>query len=128
VAVVVPNSEFISHQVVNRSHQAHDTRYRLPIGVAYESDPELVKETLLNVAREHPGVLQDPPPIVIFEKFGESSLDFFLWVWTRSYYNKPYLFRSEMNFAIYAALKNAGITIPFPQRDLHIRSGSRPLD
>ena len=125
IAVIVPNSQLISQQVVNRSLQDRRIRFKLPIGVAYASDPNEVKETLLKVADEHPGVLKTPEPTVIFEKFGDSSLDFFLWVWTDQYINRPNIFRSEMNFAIHAALKEAGIQIPFPQRDLHIKSSEQ---
>ena len=123
IAVIVPNSEFISQRVVNRSLQERKVRFKLHVGVDYSSDPEHVREVLLGVADAHPGCLTTPAPTVIFDKFGESSLDFFLWVWTHDYSNRPLVFRSEMNFAIHAALKQAGITIPFPQRDLHLRSG-----
>ena len=124
IAVIVPNSQLVSQQVVNRSLQDRKIRFKLPVGVAYASDPAHVKEVLLTVAHEHPGVMRSPEPTVIFEKFGNSSLDFFLWVWTDQYINRPNIFRSEMNFAIHTALKEAGIQIPFPQRDLHIKSGS----
>ncbi len=122
VAVIVPNSQLISQQVVNRSLQDRRIRFRIPIGVDYASDPNTVREVLLSVADQHPGVLKLPEPTVIFDRFGESSLDFFLWVWTESYANRPNIFRSELNFAIHAALKQAGINVPFPQRDLHLRS------
>jgi len=122
IAVIVPNSHLVSQQVVNRSLQDRRIRFKLPVGVDYSSDPEQVKEVLLQVAANHPGVMQHPEPRVIFESFGDSSLNFFLWVWTHDYINRPYIFRSEMNFAIHAAFKEAGIKIPFPQRDLHLRS------
>lgn len=122
IAVIVPNSHLVSQQVVNRSLQDRRIRFKLPVGVDYSSDPEHVKNVLLQVAADHPGVMQHPEPRVIFESFGDSSLNFFLWVWTHDYINRPYIFRSEMNFAIHAALKEAGIKIPFPQRDLHLRS------
>ncbi len=126
VAVIVPNAQFITAQVVNRSLQDRKIRFKLPVGVAYASDPEQVRDVLLEAAVTHSGVLKDPEPIVIFEKFGDSSLNFFLWVWTEDFINRPSLFRSELNFAVHKALKNASITVAFPQRDLHL--GDDPVN
>jgi small-conductance mechanosensitive channel len=99
----------------------------IPVGVSYSSDPEAVKRILLEVADEHSGVLKAPEPDVIFEEFGESSLNFLLRVWTREYTTRPYILRSELNFAIKKKFREHGIEIPFPQRDLHIRSGAVEL-
>lgn len=122
IAIIVPNSEFISERVTNWSYTGSRIRCRIPVGVAYGSDVEQVREVLLAVARAHPGVEQESKADVILIGFGESSVDFELWVWTRSYIQLPTIFRSELNFAIWHALKANGIQIPFPQRDLHIRS------
>lgn len=122
IAIIVPNSEFISGRVTNWSYTGSRIRSRIPVGVAYGSDVEQVRAVLLSVAKAHPGVEQDGKSAVMLVGFGESSLDFELWVWTRSYIQLPTVFRSELNFAIWHALKDAGIQIPFPQRDLHIRS------
>jgi small-conductance mechanosensitive channel len=122
IAVIVPNSQFITSQVVNRSLQDRRIRFKIPVGVAYASDPEHVREVLLKAAVTHHGVLTDPEPMVIFEQFGDSSLNFFLWVWTEEYINRPNIFRSELNFAIHKALKEARITVAFPQRDVHLDS------
>jgi len=124
IAVIVPNSHLVSQQVVNRSLQDRRIRFKIPVGVDYRSDPEQVRRVLLEVAAAHPGVIKHPEPRVIFEAFGESSLNFFLWVWTHDYINRPFIFRSEMNFAIHAAFKEAGIQVPFPQRDIHIKSSA----
>ncbi len=126
VAVIVPNNHFITQQVVNRSLQDRRIRFKLPVGVSYSSDPEHVREVLMKVAAEHSGVLKNPEPTVVFDQFGNSSLDFFLWVWTDRYIDKPHIFKSEMNFAIHKALKEADITVSFPQRDLHI--GPEPVE
>lgn len=120
IAVIVPNAQFMTNQVVNRSLQDRKIRFKIPVGVAYASDPDEVKSVLLQAAATHPGVLTTPEPMVIFEKFGDSSLNFFLWVWTEDFINRPNIFRSELNFAIHKALKNGGITVAFPQRDLHL--------
>ncbi len=123
IAIIVPNSEFISSKVVNWSYTNRDVRFNIPVGVSYSSDPDLVRRVLLEVADGHPGVLKDPKPDVLLEEFGESSLNFMLRVWTREFSTVPGVLRSQLNYAISKALKTHGIEIPFPQRDLHIRSG-----
>lgn len=124
IAVIVPNSEFISSTVVNWSYTDRRVRFNFPVGVSYGSDPEEVRRLLLEVAREHPGVLQDFQPDVQFQEFGESSLNFVLRVWTQEYSARPGVLRSEINYAISKKFRTHGIEIPFPQRDIHIRSGS----
>ena len=123
IAIIVPNADFISSKVVNWSYTNRDVRFNFPVGVSYSSDPEQVRIVLLNVARAHPGVLKDPPPTVLFHEFGDSSLNFILRVWTREFATIPSVLRSELNLAISRAFKEQGIEIPFPQRDIHIRSG-----
>ena len=123
IAIIVPNSEFTSKTVVNWSYTDRDVRFRIPVGVAYGSDPEKVKALLLETAHENPGVLGDPGPDVLLESFGDSSLNFELRVWTREYTSRPGKLRSELNFAILKKFSEHGVQIPFPQRDLHIRSG-----
>lgn len=123
IAIIVPNSNFISETVINWSHGDPTVRLRLPIGVAYGSDTAKVRRVLLQVAAENPSVLKEPPPSVFFDNFGDSSLNFELAVWTSEMTLSPRRFRSQLNFAIDQALRENGIEIPFPQRDLHIRSG-----
>lgn len=127
IAIIVPNSEFISSKVINWSYTDRDVRFNLPVGVSYGSDPELVQKVLLEVADEHTGVLKNPKPDVIFHEFGDSALLFSLRVWTREYINRPNVLRSELNFSIQKKFKEYRIEIPFPQRDIHIRSGSVDL-
>jgi small-conductance mechanosensitive channel len=122
VHLIIPNSRFISDTVTNRSFGHPRVRYRIPIGVGYGSDPRAVEEVLIEAARGVDGVLPEPPPSVLFHEFGESALNFELLCWTSKMLHRPGSFRSELNFAIHAALKARGIEIPFPQRDLHIRS------
>jgi small-conductance mechanosensitive channel len=123
IAIIVPNSEFISSQVINWSYTNRDVRLNFPVGVAYQSDPELVRKTLLEVAADHPGVLKERNADVLLQEFGDSSLNFILRVWTREYTTTPGVLRSELNYAICRKFKEHGIEIPFPQRDLHFRSG-----
>jgi small-conductance mechanosensitive channel len=122
IDIIVPNSQFISSQVINWSHSDREVRLHVPVGVSYSANPEKVRDALLVVAASHPGVLQKPAPDVIFTDFGESSLNFDLRVWTSEYITKPLILRSDLNFAVQKALKEHGIEIPFPQRDVHIRS------
>ncbi len=98
-------------------------RFRIPIGVAYGSDVELVRQKLIEVAEEDPHTLKDPAPSVFFVEFGDSSLNFELVAWSDEMTSRPQSYRSDLNFAINRKLREAGIEIPFPQRDLNIRTG-----
>ncbi len=124
IAIIVPNSEFVTSSVINWSYTDRDVRFNVPIGVSYSSDPQEVKKLLLEVAAEHPGVLKQPEPDVLFQAFGDSSLNFVLRVWTRDYTSRPGIIRSDLNYAISKKFKERGVEIPFPQRDLHIRSSA----
>lgn len=124
ITIIVPNSDIISHAVTNWSHGDPRVRMRLPVGVAYGSDLEKLRRLLLEVAAEHPKVLREPASDVFFIGFGDSSLNFELGVWTAEMTAKPRRFRSDLNFAIEKKLRENKIEIPFPQRDLHLRSGN----
>ena len=124
IAVIVPNSEFISSKVTNWSYTNRDVRLNFPIGVSYKSDPEQVRRALLEVATAHPGVLGSPKADVLLQEFGDSSINFVLRVWTRDYTTTPGSLRSDLNYAIWTKFQQENIEIPFPQRDLHIRSGT----
>lgn len=124
IAIIVPNSDFITQRVTNWSHGSRLVRISVPVGVSYASDPEVVRGLLLEVAAGHKGVLTEPRPDVMFVEFGDSSLNFELRVWTRDFIQTPIVLRSQLNFVIWRELKAADIEIPFPQRDLHIRSGT----
>ncbi len=124
IEIIVPNADFITSQVINWSHSDREVRLHIPVGVSYSSDPEHVRKVLLDVASSHKGVLKKPPPDVMFVEFGDSSLNFDLRVWTSDYITTPKTLRSELNFAIRKAFKENGVEIPFPQRDIHVRSGA----
>jgi small-conductance mechanosensitive channel len=96
---------------------------RIKVGVAYGSDTRLVRDTLLDAARAHDDVLESPAPEVFFRDFGDSSLDFGLAFWVDSPADEPRI-TSEVRFAIDDAFRARGIAIPFPQRDLHVKSGT----
>ncbi len=122
--VIVPNADLISTQVTNWTLSDRMRRLETPIGVAYGSDPAQVLAILQEVAARHPKVLTNPEPNALFVGFGESSLDFSLRAWTAEF-DTWLVVRSELYTQIYAALAQAGIEIPFPQRDLHLRSVDR---
>lgn len=123
ISVIVPNSEFINSQVINWSHNDRRVRFKFPIGVSYNEDPEFVKKLVLEVAKEDVGVLNNPGPDLWFTGYGDSSLDFNLVVWTSDYIQRPSVLKSRLYYAIFKKFGEHNIEIPFPQRDLHIRSG-----
>jgi small-conductance mechanosensitive channel len=118
--VIVPNGDLISNQLVNWTLAARQQRVTIPVGVAYGTDPSQVLTILRRVASENESVFSDPAPLALFRGFGDSSLDFELRVFMdpSNVLDVP----SALHVAIYAALHEASIEIPFPQRDLHVRS------
>lgn len=123
IAIIVPNSQFITENIINWKYTDAKVRFEIPVGVSYDSDVRLVEKLLLEVARENPDVLQEPKPDVCFREFGDSSLNFVLRVWNQNLVHTRYVLYSRLNFAIWDKFKQNGIQIPFPQRDLHLRSG-----
>lgn len=121
IILIIPNSQFVENNVTNWSHGDPTVRLHAPVGVAYGSDLDTVKETLLKVAREHPKVLDHPRPEVRFLGFGDSSLDLDLLIWT-DVPHEQFSITSEIFYAIDAGFREAGVTIPFPQRDVHVKT------
>lgn len=121
ISIIVPNSEFISSTVTNWSYGDPKIRLRIEVGVSYGSDLDTVIKALTEVAREHSDVLKNPEPIVLLSSFGDSSWDMVLIVWLGTP-KRYYLARSEINCAIVKKFRDYGVEIPFPQRDLHVRS------
>jgi len=119
--VLVPNGQLISDALTNWTLSDSKRRMTIPVGVAYGTNPQKVIDILKDLASAHSEVLKDPGPIAFFMGFGESSLDFSLRVWVANF-ESGFQVRSDLAVAINAALEEAGIEIPFPQRDLHIRS------
>lgn len=126
VSIIVPNSRFLQQEVINWSHGNPISRLHLPVGVSYSANPEKVRTTLIEAASSHPSVLQNPSPQVFFKGFGDNALDFELLIWIAEP-NRQFVISSDVYFLVYAALHQQQIEIPFPQRDLHIRSGSLRL-
>ena len=123
IAVIVPNSDLVSTRVINWSHNNRSVRLNFPVGVSYRENPEIIRKLLIEVADANPGVLRNPPPDVLFENFGDSSLDFNLRVWTDEYSDKPKVLKSQLYYAIFKKFKEHNIEIPYPQRDVHLKSG-----
>jgi small-conductance mechanosensitive channel len=122
IYLVVPNSRFITDTVTNWSYRTPRVRFHFPVSVSYGSDPRAVEKALLEAAAKNAHVLKEPAPTILFTAFGESSLDFELACWTAVMLHRRSALRSEMNYAIHEALTARGIELPFPQRDIHIRS------
>ncbi len=119
--LIVPNSQFIQNTVTNLSVSDPKIRVSINVGVAYGSDTELVTKLLLKAADSHESVLKEPAPVVFFESFGDSSLNFRLSLWIQ---HPIYRIRviSDLHYTIDNLFRENGITIPFPQRDVHIKT------
>ncbi len=122
IVIIVPNADFITSQVTNWTANDRRVRIRVPLGVSYSSNPEEVRRLLLAAAQSRSDILSDPAPDVIFSGFGDSSLNFELRVWTMSRLRTPQILRSDLYYDIFRVLAEHKIEIPFPQRDLHLRS------
>jgi small-conductance mechanosensitive channel len=118
--VILPNSNLLSNQVTNWTLTSARRRVEVPVGIAYGTDPELALKLLIEVAESNPRILKDPPPEAFFLGFGESALNLELRFWA----SDPHWFelKSEVGLAVLRSLVEAGIEIPYPQRDLHLRS------
>ncbi|HDP55364.1 MAG TPA: mechanosensitive ion channel [Bacteroidetes bacterium] len=121
IAIIIPNSKFVSDTVINWSYNDANVRFKIPVGVSYKEDPEVVKEILLDVTSKHPGVLKHPAPDVLFDEYADSSLNFILRVFTTKFSRTPHILKSQLYFEIFKQFKKKGIEIPFPQRDVYIK-------
>lgn len=128
ITIIVPNSQFIDSQVINWSHSDRMVRFNFPVGVSYKEDPEKVKNMLLEVAKNNPGVRNTPEADVLFDEYADSSINFTLRVWTSEYINRPKVLKSQLYFEIFKKFGQEGVEIPFPQRDIHIKSGMEKVD
>lgn len=123
ISIIVPNSKFIDNEVINWSHSERKIRFNFKVGVAYKENPDKIKRILLEVAEANPGILKTAPSDVLFDSYGESSLNFILRVWSTEYVNKPRVLKSQLYYEIFRRFAEEGIELPFPQRDLHLKSG-----
>jgi potassium-dependent mechanosensitive channel len=119
--VIVPNGQLVSNELINWTLSDQKRRIEIVVGVAYNSDPELVHRLLSDILNNHAELVRDPEPLVFFSALGESSLNFTLLFWIADYIHNRRI-KSEILFSIFRVFKENGIEIPFPQRDLHLRS------
>jgi small-conductance mechanosensitive channel len=123
IAVIVPNSKFITEDVINWKYNDDNVRFHVPVSVAYGTDAQLVKRVLLEVAQADPDVLDTPEPNVWLKEFGDNGVVFELKVWSATMVDRKGRLISQLNYAIYERFNQEGIEFPFPQRDLHIKGG-----
>ncbi len=124
--VVVPNSVLTSNPITNFSLSDSLVRIDVGVGVSYEADPREVEKLLLEAADENEVILRRPPPRVLFMNYGDSSIDFELRAWLDDEMKVPQV-RSDLLYCLWYKLKDAGVEIPFPQRDLHLKTGAMPI-
>ena len=124
---LIPNETLITNEVVNWSYSDRNVRMRIPVSISYDNDPERALALLREAATANPRVLADPEPAARLMAFGDSGVELELRVWIADPESGMANVRSDINLAIWRAFKAANIVIPYPQRDLHIRSGLAPL-
>lgn len=124
-SIIVPNSELVTAAVTNWTHKSNIGRITVPVGVDYASDPEQVRKILLECANAQPLVTAYPEPFVVWMEFGNSTLNFELRAFV-SDITRGLGVKSDLRFAIFKAFADAGISFPFPQQDIHIRSMPSP--
>ena len=120
--IIIPNHKLISDTIYNYTQNHKTTREKVGVGVAYGSDVQLVTALLLEVAQEQRGVLKNPKPFVLFEDFGESALQFSIHFFVNDSFTDPRI-KSEMRYRIDTKFRENNVTIPFPQRDVHLYQG-----
>ncbi len=128
VSIIVPNSEFMQSKVINWSHNDYRVRFRIPVSVAYSSDVNKVHALLLEVGAEDPNVLKAPRPDIRLTEFGDNGIHFELLVWTTTYMHRRGKFISDINMGIIKKFNMHGIQIPFPQRDVTLKTPEKPTD
>lgn len=120
IIIIIPNHKLILETVINWSRNHRSTRFSISVGVAYGSDTELVRDILLEVAKKHPKVTKQSKTHVFFQDFGDSALQFQLYFYSEQLFDIEGV-KSDLRFAIDKAFREAKVSIPFPQRDLHIK-------
>lgn len=117
--VIIPNHKFISDTIFNYTQNHRTTRENIKVGVAYGSDVQLVTRLLEQIVKDHKGILKNPKPFVLFEDFGDSALLFSINFYINDSFSDPRI-KSEVRYKIDASFRQNNISIPFPQRDIHI--------
>lgn len=120
VTIIIPNSRFIVEKVVNWSHDTNAVRFQVKVGLAYDSDVDVVFECLESSMQENKEVLDNPKSFVRFSDFGESALNFDMIFWSNNTFRIDDV-KSDLRRSVYSKLKEKGLNIPFPQRDINIK-------
>ena len=123
IAIIIPNTKFITQNVVNWSLTGKDVRFRIPVSIAYGSDLQKVVGLLEEIARGNPDVLDGPAPSVRLLQFGDNGLNLELRVWSTTLTHRRATLISTLNFAIHEKFREHGIEIPYPQREIRFRTG-----
>ena len=129
VIIIIPNNSLANQDIVNLTKPDRYYRLRILVGVSYDSDSRVVEEALLTVAKDNKDVEQDDPtrlPLVRFQEFGDSSLNFALVVWIKNVI-KIRQINSDLHYQVFEKLSDVGVTIAFPQRDVHLHEASVPV-
>jgi small-conductance mechanosensitive channel len=124
IAIIIPNSRFITEEVINWSYNDARVRFRIPVHVSYGVEARRVERLLLEVARANADVLTDPAPAVRLVEFGDNGLKFELRAWSASLIQRKGKLISDLNFAILDSFREEGIEIPYPQREVRLRTGA----
>lgn len=124
VETLIPNETLVTNEVINWSYTDSNVRLKIPVQISYSDDPEQAMAIMLDIARNTKRVVQDPEPACRLMEFADSGIVLELRVWINDPQNGIANVRSDVNVGIWRTFKAAGITIPFPQRDVHIKSGS----
>jgi small-conductance mechanosensitive channel/lipid-A-disaccharide synthase-like uncharacterized protein len=124
---LIPNENLITNEVINWSYSDRNVRLKIPVSISYDDDPEQALALMLEAASANSRVLGDPAPATRLLSFGDNGIELELRVWIQDPKEGLANVRSDVNLAIWRAFKAAGITIPYPQRDLHIRDGLEAL-
>jgi small-conductance mechanosensitive channel len=125
--IIVPNSEFINSRVANWTANDRTVRFTIPVGVSYDSDLEMVRDVLLDIAKRNEQVLVDPEPGVLVSGFGDNSVNFSLRVSTATMANRTSYLKTDLFMEIFRVFREKKIEMPFPQRDVRVRSIDAPL-
>lgn len=121
IAIIVPNSDFITKEVINWSFNESVVRIKIPVGVAYSSDVRVVEKLLLEVAAKNADVLKEPASVVRFMELGDNAILFELRIWTTTHVRQPGKIKSDLYFSIFDTFKENKVEIPFPQRVVHLK-------
>ena len=120
--MMIPNEDFIINRVTNWTFNNRKGRLQIDIGVAYESDIEKARELILEAAKEFPGSIDDPKPACYLKEFADSSVNFMLFFWLADVSKGRYQAKNDVMLSIWKKFKENNISIPYPQRDIHIKN------